>query len=165
MLANISGAYDENTIQRVIETHLDMIVRIAYQNTASMSDAEDVAQEVFIKFMRASAFCDDYHIKAWLIRVTINLCRDLKKSFWHKKTEPLTEEWPVFSDVHNQVMDEIRRLPLNYRNVIYLYYYEGYTIAETANILGRKENTVSSWLTRAKKRLRILILDGGNEHE
>ena len=164
-MANISGNYDEDFIRRVVETHLDMVVRIAYQNTSSLSDAEDVAQEAFIKFMRAPAIYDESHIKAWLIRVTVNLCRDLKKSFWHKKTGPLTGEWPVFSDTHNQVMNEIRRLPSNYRNAIYLYYYEGYSIAEIAKIFGRKENTVSSWLTRAKKSLRNLILDGGNEHE
>jgi RNA polymerase sigma-70 factor (ECF subfamily) len=89
----------------------------------------------------------------------------LKKSFWHKKTEPFREDWPVFSDTHSQVMEEVLRLPTNYRNVIYLRYYEGYTIAEIAKILGKNENTVSSWATRAKKSLKNLILDGGNENE
>lgn len=152
-------------IQRIVETYSDTVIRIAYQNTANRSDAEDIAQEVFIRFMREKAFNDEEHIKAWLIRVTINLCKDLKKSFWHRKTVPINETPHPFSDTHISVMEEIWKLPGNYRNTIYLYYYEGYTVPEIAEILRKKENTVSSWLTRARKKLKNIILDGGCKNE
>ena len=153
---------DNEFIQNAIGKYSDMVIRIAYQNTQNQADAEDVAQEVFIKLIRQPAFNDDGHMKAWLIRVTINQCRDLKKSFWHRNTVSLSEEWQPFSEEQREVFIDLWKLPKNYRNVIYLYYYEEYTVPEIAQILNKKENTVGSWLQRARKQLKHLLSEGEN---
>jgi len=124
-----------------------------------------MAQEVFIKFFKQPIFNDEHHIKQWLIRVTINQCKNHKKSFWQRKTEPISEALQTFDSEQQHMLDELWKLPQNYRNVIYLHHYEGYTISEIAKILNRKENTVGSWLGRAKKKLKNLLTEGGYTHE
>lgn len=104
-------------------------------------------------------------MKAWLIRVVINLCKNLKKSSWHCKNQILFDDWKPFSEKQQETLVELWKLPQNYRNVIYLYYYEGYNISEIAKILDKKENTISSQLTRARTRLKSLIIEGGYKHE
>lgn len=148
-------------IDAVVETYSDMIIRIAYHNLRNQADAEDVAQEVFLKLMREEEFEDEGHRKAWLIRVTINLCKDMNKQAWNRKTEGLIETWEPFSNEQQRVLEELWELPKNYRNVVYLYYYEELTVSEIAKILKRKENTVSSWLTRARKKLKTILMEGG----
>ncbi len=148
-------------IDAVVEKYSDMIIRIAYQNLKNQSDAEDVAQEVFLKLMREEEFEDEGHRKAWLIRVTINLCKDVNKSAWNRKTEGLIETWETVDREQLRVLDELWELPKDYRNVVYLYYYEELTIPEIAKIIKRKENTVSSWLTRARKKLKTILVEGG----
>lgn len=151
-----------NFIQNIVYKYSDMMMRIAYQNLKSQSDAEDVLQEVFLKLIKSEhAFISDEHTKAWLIRVTINQCKDYKKSAWIRKIVPITEEIPLFEKEQKKVMEEIFRLKPDYRNVIYLYYYEEYTIAEIANILDKSCNTISSQLQRARKKLKTIILEEG----
>lgn len=149
-------------IDAVVETYSDMIIRIAYHNLRNQADAEDVAQEVFLKLMREEEFEDEGHRKAWLIRVTINLCKDMNKQAWNRKTEGFNEAWEPFSKEQQRVLEELWELPKNYRNVVYLYYYEELTVSEIAKILKRKENTVSSWLTRARKKLKTILMEGGH---
>jgi len=150
----------DDFIQNMVMQYADMVMRIAFQNTGNQADAEDVAQEVFLKLMRRPALNDEAHAKAWLIRVTVNQCRDLKKSFWQRQTVPLSGQWREPQPEAREVFAELAKLPRDYRNVIYLYYYEDYTVPEIAKILGRKENTVSSWLTRARKRLKQILEEG-----
>lgn len=149
-------------IEKTVELYADMILRIAVQNTQNRSDAEDIMQEVFLRLVKAPNFRDESHRKAWLIRVTINLSKNLKKSFWHRHTEPLPEEIAL-TDTERGVMEELWSLPKSYRNTLYLYYYEGYTVPEIARLLGKGENTVSSWLTRARSKLKKLVLEGEAE--
>jgi RNA polymerase sigma-70 factor (ECF subfamily) len=150
---------DANYYAEVIERYSDMVLRIAYQNTFNKYDAEDIAQEVFIKFLRQGGFASEEHLKAWFIRVTINQCKDWKKAFWRRSVGALGEEWPPFSEPQNSVLAEIKQLPAKYRNVIYLYYFEGYAIREIADIMQTNPNTVSSWLVRARKKLKALVLE------
>lgn len=141
-----------------------MVLRIAYQNTSNMSEAEDITQEVFLKLMREDKiFTDDEHIKAWLIRVTINKCKDYFKSSRFRSNVAFTEE-NLSSVCHGdnllnvedkQIFAELKKLPSKYRNVIYLYYIEEYSVPEIAKILAANENTVSSWLRRARKKLKM----------
>jgi len=150
----------DDQIQTSLNTYSDMIVRIAYQNLKSMADAEDIAQEVFLKRMTASpAFENETHEKAWIIRVTVNLCKDFLKSSWFKKTTALDENIPS-PDENNEVLDAVMHLPVKFRNVIYLHYYEDMTVAQIAGILQKKENTVSSWLHRARKLLKESLTGG-----
>lgn len=142
----------------------DTVYRVALHNTANFSDAEDVTQEVFVKLLETNkAFRDSEHLKAWLIRVTINLCRDkMKKS----SRETLVEN--VFPNKPNEdksdILEAVKALPEKYRNAIYLHYYEGYTAKEIGKILDAKESTVLSWLSRGRDALRK-ELDGGFDDE
>jgi RNA polymerase sigma-70 factor (ECF subfamily) len=145
------------TIQEVVLTYSDMLIRIAYQHTGSLSDAEDIAQEAFVRLLRMPLFSQEEHQKAWLIRVTVNLCKDLKKSFWHRKTVPLSETMRTEEPADLSLFDELRRLPGQYRDTLYLYYYEGYSVPQIAKLLDTPENTVSSWLTRGRKKLKTLL--------
>jgi len=151
--------------QTAVERYADMVVRIAYHNLKNQSDAEDIAQEVFIKLLKQPGFNDDGHLKAWLIRVTVNQCRDFKKSFWQRNARPLLDEWPVFDQQQQHVLEELWKLPPDHRNVIYLHFYEGYTLAEIAKMLGKNKNTVGSWFARAKKKLKNLLTEGDVYHE
>lgn len=154
---------DENKITEAVNCYLDTLVRIAYQYTGNISDAEDIAQDTFIKLMEENSISGGEHLKAWLIRVTINSCKDLKKSAWHKRTQPIDlSVMEMHAPEEKAVMEELWALPDNYRNVIYLYYYEKYNVPEIASIVGKSVNTVSSWLTRGRKRLKLIIEEENN---
>lgn len=149
-------------IDKLIEEYSNMILQIAYQNLFNKSDAEDITQEVFIKLINnIDKLKDNEHIKAWLIRVTINLCKDYNKSFWNRNTTAIDEELKYFDEEKQEVFKELSKLNPDYRNIIYLYYYQGYKIAEISEILSMNQNTVSSYLTRARKELKIILEDGG----
>ncbi len=142
----------------------DTVYRIALHNTSNFSDAEDVTQEVFIRLLETNkAFRDSEHIKAWLIRVTINLCRDKMKK---TSRETLVDNvLPLKTNEDKpDVLEAVKALSENYRNTIYLHYYEGYTAKEIGKILGAKESTVLSWLSRGRDALRK-ELDGGFDDE
>ncbi len=153
----------EQTTENIIRQYADMIYRIAYQNLKSQSDAEDIFQEVCLALLTKNVPSDDEkHLKHWLIRVTINKCYNFHKSFWQSRTEPIEDHTGLAAPEHSTVMDEVFQLPREYRNVIYLYYYESYTIAEIAEILHKSPNTISSQLQRARKKLGKILSEGGN---
>lgn len=146
--------------QALLERYSDMVLRIALHNVGAMADAEDIAQEVFLKRLSVRRpFLSCEHEKAWMIRVTINQCRDFLKSAWRKRTVPLDAELPC-EDPSGEVLDAVLRLPVSYRNVIYLYYYEDLSIREIARILRSGESTVSSRLHRARAVLRDALTGG-----
>lgn len=148
--------------EKVIREYADMIYRIAYQNLKNKADAEDIFQEVCLALLVKDApLFDENHIKPWLIRVTLNKCANFHKSAWRTKTEPLDSHTELSDKYDDGVMDEIFSLPAKYRNAIYLFYYEKYSINEIARIMKRKPSTVGSWLSRARKRLKEIITDGG----
>lgn len=162
---NISYVDDE-FIQNSVEKYSDMILRIAYQNLKVQADSEDVVQSVFIKLISQPKFKDEAHMKAWLIRVTINLCKDFNKIVWYRKTEGLSDKLMIpFTKEEQGVLEEVFKLSKDYRNVIYLYYFEGYSIREIASILNKNENTISSQLSRARKMLKNILLEGGYSNE
>ena len=144
--------------------YTDTVYRVAVHNTVNFSDAEDVTQEVFIKLLETNkAFRDSEHLKAWLIRVTVNLCRDKMKRM---SRETLVEDvvYKNSDEAETDILKAVKSLPENYRNTIYLHYYEGYTAKEIGKILDAKENTVLSWLSRGREALRK-ELDGGFDDE
>lgn len=149
--------------EEIVREHADMIYRIALQNVKNPDDASDIFQEVCLSLLTKNApLSDDVHIKNWLIRVTINKCKNFRKSLWQNKIEPIENHLELASHQDESVMEEIYSLPKNYRNVIYLYYYEEYTIGEIASILGKSQNTVNSQLQRARKKLKKILEDGDN---
>lgn len=149
---------NRTALEKDIEAYSDTILRIAVQNTKNYHDAEDVVQEVFIRLMNNyDGFESGEHKKAWLIRVTINLCRDINRSRRFKGLEPL-EDYPCFygDELKNcEIIEMIRNLPENRRNAVYLFYFEGYSINEIAEITGRNAKSVGSDLHRARKQLKL----------
>jgi len=133
-------------------------------------DAEDVTQEAFLRFYRhKKPFTDEEHKKAFLIRVAVNLCKDLQKSAWFRKRTGPVEEFSVSQSLSESNVDEaflreqILKLKPNYRAVIFLFYYEGYTAAETAKILKISETAVTTRLNRARNQLRTQLFNERNE--
>ena len=144
--------------------YTDTVYRVAVHNTRCKSDAEDVTQEVFVKLLESSKkFKDGEHLKAWLIRVTINECRTLMRKY-SRETEQSAEIEDCAVYDGDSVLEAVKALPENYRNAIYLHYYEGYTAKEIGKILDSKENTVLSWLSRGRAALRKEMI-GGFEDE
>lgn len=143
--------------EKLTEKYFNMVFKLALSQTKDKQHAEDVCQDVFIKFLNSKKeFESEEHVKAWLIKVTSNASKSVFTSSWFKKTVPLSErEELVFetkekSDVFYAVGD----LPVKYRTVIHLFYYEDLSVAQIANCLNMRENTVKSQLHRARKILK-----------
>lgn len=156
---------EKHKIKYLVEKYSDMIMRIAYQNSFNKSDSEDIVQEVFIKLINYIDKLEksEEYIKYWIIRVTINLSKDYNKNSWNKKIVQISQNnWNYYFEPEEiGVFKELSKLKPIYRNIIYLYYYEGYKIKEIAKILNLKENTVNSNLTRARKKLKEILEEGG----
>jgi RNA polymerase sigma-70 factor (ECF subfamily) len=153
---------DEREVRRVVMTYADMIKRISYNYLQSTYDSEDICQSVFLKYMTAeSSFTNKEHEKAWMIRTTINACHDLRKSSFFRKSVELTEaadkEMPETNA--SGIMEEIKGLPVNYRTAIYLFYFEGYSTEEIADIMGKRKTAVSKYLSRGRKILKDTLSD------
>lgn len=148
----------EEELSRVMETYGDMVRRICFVHLKSRYDTEDVFQNVYMKYLlHTGSFENAEHEKAWFARVTINACTDWLRSLARRKWVPLeviAEEKDSLDSSSSEILEIVLKLPDKYRNVIYLYYYEEYTAAQIAKILGKKENTVYTWLSRAKDILR-----------
>ena len=148
----------EEEANKAIEKYSDMIRRICMVNLKNYDDTEDVFQTVFLKYVLSSkVFENEEHEKAWFIRVTINACKDVFKSFFRTKTEPLEvlEDYRYeLSEASSELLYSILTLDEKYRQVIYLFYYEGYTAVEISKILHKNTNTVYTLLSRAKKLLK-----------
>ncbi len=141
-----------------MEAYADMVRRICFVHLKNRHDTEDVFQNVYMKYLLyEGSFESIEHEKAWFVRVTINACTDWLRALSRRKWVPLdvlAEESVVPGDPSKDVLEAVLRLPEKYRDVIYLFYYEEYTAVEIAKILKKKENTVYTWLSRAKDILR-----------
>ena len=137
-----------------VEHYLDTVYRAAFHAAPSPQDAEDVAQEVFEALLRSGKrFREPEHLRAWLLRVTVNKCKNLYRA--KRRTEvPLTEAIPAPEAAEPSVLDEVRALPAPYRSTLYLHYFEGYTAAEIGKILKKNTNTVYTLLNRARQLLK-----------
>lgn len=148
----------EEAVNRAIENYVSTVKRICFIHLKNEADTEDICQTVFLKYaMNDKVFDSEAHEKAWIIRVTINACKDLLKSFFRKHTVSLdayVEQGGVVDAAHSEVLEAVLALPEKYRRVIYLHYYEGYPAADIAEILRINVNTVYTQLTRAKTLLR-----------
>lgn len=140
------------------EKYTDMVYRIAMHSTSVSADAEDIAQDVFLKLLSCrKQFESEEHLKAWLIRVTINACHS---HFRGRREFPMEQLPEQIAEQPVSVLDEVRALPEKYRNAIYLHYYEGYSVKEIAGILKTRQNTVLSWLRRGRELLRRRMIGG-----
>lgn len=142
---------------RLVQEYADMILRISYSYLKQTCDAEDICQTVFLKILTKDIrFDTPEHEKAYIIRATVNACKDHLKSGFFRKTVPLeaaeTMAAPQLPDL--PILEALQALPEKYRVPIYLYYYEDYSAREIGKILGKSEGNITTCLSRGRKKLR-----------
>ena len=144
---------------QAVERWGDMVWRLALARTASVPDAEDVFQEVFLRFFRhEDRLQSDEHRKAWLIRCTVNRAKSVLSSPWRRRTVPLeTAEEVGVEDDYREVYSAVLSLPGKYRAVIHLHYFEGLSVTEIAQMLNAPEGTIKSQLSRGRALLRDML--------
>ena len=159
----------ESPFSYACDHYMDTVYRVAAHNAPSPEDAEDVTQEVFERLLTCrKGFADEEHLKAWLLRVTVNCCND-----WHReeRKRPRVEfdEAIVVENtggLPDEEADELRRavaqLPARQQTALHLFYFEGYSTEDIAKITGERPATVRSHLHRARKELKIM-LEGGRD--
>ena len=158
----------EQEVNRAVDRYADLIRRLCMIYLKNEADTEDIFQTVFLKYVLSSvSFENEEHEKAWFVRVTINACKDLLKSFFRTRTvspETLIERSHGIPEDHSDVLEAVLALPEKYKDPIYLHYYEGYTAEEIGQILHKNTNTVYTLLTRARQMLKTR-LEGVTEDE
>ena len=155
----------EQEANRAIERYADTVRRICMIHLKNHADTEDIFQNVFLKYVLSTAvFESEEHEKAWFIRVTINACRDLLKSFFRSRTvslDTLLDQPADLTENDRTVLDAVLALPPKFRDVVYLHYYEGYTAPQIGEILHKNDNTIYTLLNRAKQALKETL--GGDD--
>ena len=150
----------EQQAVRLVRLYADLILRLSFSYLKQTYDAEDICQTVFLKYLTAEPqFESPEHEKAWIIRTTINACKDHLKSSFFRRNVPLEEADKVAAPQvpDTEIMDAMKHLPENYRISLYLFYYEDYSAAEIGNILGKPRNTVEQYLSRGRRKLRAQL--------
>ena len=143
-------------LEKMIEKYSNMIYRLALIRTKTKENSEDVYQEVFLHLAKKMPdFKSEEHEKAWLIRVTINCSKNLLNSKFFKNTSELKEDIPFETEEKHNIYYSVQKLPIKYKTIVHLYYYENYKIKEISQILKMKENTVKSYLARAREKLKM----------
>lgn len=153
-----------------VEKYMNMVYRISFHYFGNREDAEDVLQDVFVKlFTCKKEFADDEEMKAWLIRVTSNTCHSYFRNPFRKRRMDVDEkEWEKIcgsssseQDVNDRmvVFDAVMSLSEQYRIVVYLFYYEEYSISQISDVLKIKETTIQTRLSRAREKLKKSLGD------
>jgi len=149
---------DKAHFTAAVERYQNMVYRTALHALGGPQDADDAVQEVFLRlFDYRGIFEGEEHLRRWLLRVTMNYCRDVLKSPWRRRRVPLTEmsEVPVFDRPEQAALyREVMALPAKYRTVLDLFYYEELSVREIGEFLGMNTSTVTTRLERARRRLR-----------
>ena len=155
---------DHAGIAQLVEMYASMIYRIAYTRMQNVADAEDITQEVLLKYMKAGKiFRDEEHRKMWLIRVTVNTIKPSLTSAWRRHTVALDDVTePSYEAADLPVLKEkVEKLPERYRIPMFLYYYEELSVKEIAHVTKSTEGTVKSLLSRGRKMLRDELKEDG----
>ncbi len=155
------------TTEAAIDRYADMVYRLALSQMKNKTDADDLFQEVFVRLVSHIQDLESWeHVKAWLIRVTINCAKKHYDQYWNKNVDYIEEPERMADDSGGYEMPEehpvraaVQKLPPKYRLVIHLYYFEERTIAEIARLTDQKESTVKSQMHRAREMLKSLIGD------
>ena len=138
------------------DAHSHAVFRLAMVYLGRHADAEDVTQEVFLRLLsRAPVFADGEHEKRWLLQVTANLCRDQLRGFWRKRVTELEDTLPAAPPDELEALSAVLSLPEKYKLPIHLYYYEGYSVAEVAEILRLGQSAVKMRLKRGRELLKL----------
>lgn len=157
---------DERRAEEWVERYGDTILRIGCTWLNSRADAQDLCQIVLVKLWEQQrTFPDLGQEKAWVIRVAINECKNWKQTAWFRRVVPLEEGLHLTAqgpgEGEDRILPLVQSLPLKYRQVIYLRYYEEYEVQEIAALLGVKPNLVSTRLTRARAKLKEMLKEDG----
>lgn len=153
---------DNEKLELYIRKFHGTIYRVAFGYVRNSAEAEDICQEAFIKLLSCREdFPADENCKAWLIRVTINLSKNLLRSSRITRSAELNENLPFSEPRQNELMDSVMKLPPKYRTVIILYYYEEYSVKEIADIMGATVSATTTRLSRARERLKEMLLEEG----
>ena len=146
----------KNEVNDIVDKYAKMIYRIAYINLKSKVDAEDIVQEVLIKcIMNKKPFKDEEHRKNWIIKVTLNLCINLRKSAWKRKIVPLKKDTlDLQTEEQYKILYDLDCLPEKYKIVVQLFYFEDLSIERISKILGISESNVRTRLNRARNELK-----------
>lgn len=152
-------------LDKAVEVYSDVVYRIAMSYVKNTTDAQDIYQNTFLKLTRYKDTIEsEEHLRAWLIRVAVNCAKSFVTSTWNKNTEGLDSETLSESVVEMEEQSELRdlivKLDDKYKIPLLLYYYEGYSVKEIAKMLGEKENTIKSNLSRGRKKLKEHIENG-----
>ena len=165
---------DAQKYTETVKKYSSMVYRIAFHDCRNRADAEDIMQNVFLRLYRSKdAPQEEEHIRHWLVQVTIRESKRLFSRPFKKREDLLWEirpskssiaKWPevLKEERENDVLEKVLELPRKYRTVIYLYYYEEYSVKEIGVLLGKKESTIQTQLQRARKKLEISIKEAGN---
>lgn len=149
---------EKKLFDTTVGRYQDMVYRVALHAVASPSDAEDVVQEVFLRlYTYKKPFDNEEHLRRWLIRVTVNICKNILKSWWRRRRVSLEDvaEPPVFDEpVEQELYNVVLSLPEKYRTVLDLFYYEELSTAEIADTLGLRQSAVTTRLSRARNMLK-----------
>ena len=162
---------EKTQFENYFKNYYALVFRIAFSELKSHADADDIVQDVFLKLLLYQpAFESTEHEKAWLIRVTINICRNRLRSPWRRHREldetisdtAFSQQWDASFGEESDVMAAVMKLPEKYQEVVHLFYYEDYSIAQIASLLRKKESTVRSLLHRARTMLKDSLKEGWN---
>ena len=145
--------------------HFDFVYRLSFTYVKNPADAEDVAQETFVRLYRQEGeFTSEEHVKRWLLRVAVNLSKDMLRSHWNQKRQEFDENMPKeifgWQEDQKEIWQEVAALPEKYRLVLYLYYYEGYSVREIGQILRCSTSAVKMRLKRGREKLRESLEPG-----
>ena len=153
-------------LEQIMDLYGNMVYRLAYAKTHSRADADDIFQEVFLRyFQKRPIFESEEHRKAWLLRVTINRAKSHFASAWFRHTVPLEECAGFVAPEEQRLDDAMGMLRSGDRQLLHLFYYEQLSVREIADLLERKEATVRTQLTRARQRLGKLLKGEMNDEE
>ena len=153
-------AYD--AVETVLQQYGPMVYRLAFSHTGCRADADDVFQEVFLRYIRRLPdFESEEHAKAWFLRVTCNCLKNYWNAPFRKNTEELVDDIPCEDPEELGMQELMRQLPKDFRVILHLFYYEDMSTAQISRLTGRKESTVRVYLTRARRQLKE-ILEGGD---
>ena len=157
------------TFEELYERYATDVLRVCYFYLGDRQKAEDVCQDVFVRLITTSPTLQAGREKAWLLKVALNRCRDLWRGAWLKRVvlgSPAFELVPAPDEIDSlaekqEIMQAINQLPATFKEVILLHYYQGYGISEIAEMMELPEGTISSRLSRGRKKLES-ILKGGD---
>lgn len=147
----------EERFNQLSQTYLDMIYRIALNWFGNPYDAEDVTQEVMLRLWQRAPDLPEADLRYWLVRVTINRCKDLTRALKRRPVMSLDELGPLATAEQVSLLPEVLLLPRKYRVPLYLYYYEGYSVKELAKLLQTNPSTIQTRLSRGRDRLKAQL--------